>query len=276
MSLDDIFWQSVILLRGVLDNRITTDNDRISINYNIDGTSDLTVFDAVLSLIIMMNWNTTTVKGPYSGELYQVNGTINGQAMCLDQLFNGLQNDGLTPNELKLGLPFKLTSFNFELPTDYPDWYNNTLPTFDYIDPDYLIPILNDIYNHNNNNIGEVLMGSVKKVYDFLTDKLQKTSTINEFRQVTEVFNKLFLVDPIRDWYDNNDSNTDILLMDIYNLTIQDLEGLKAFYYRNPKTVDIEYKDNFIENLRKYEILFRNKKPRKSKKKIVNKDDDYY
>jgi hypothetical protein len=39
---------------------------------------------------------------------------------------------------------------------------------------------------------------------------------------------------------------------------------------------DIEYKDNFIENLRKYEILFRNKKPRKSKKKIVNKDDDYY
>ena len=40
---------------------------------------------------------------------------------------------------------------------------------------------------------------------------------------------------------------------------------------------DIEYKNNFIEHLKKYEILFRNKKPRKSKKKLVNKEkDDYY
>ena len=38
---------------------------------------------------------------------------------------------------------------------------------------------------------------------------------------------------------------------------------------------DIDYKNNFIEHLRKYEILFRNKKPRKSKKKLVNKDDNF-
>ena len=38
---------------------------------------------------------------------------------------------------------------------------------------------------------------------------------------------------------------------------------------------DIDYKNNFIEHLRKYEILFRNKKPRKSKKKLVNKNDNF-
>ena len=39
---------------------------------------------------------------------------------------------------------------------------------------------------------------------------------------------------------------------------------------------DIDYKNNFIEHLRKFEILFRNKKPRKSKKKKINKDEDFY
>lgn len=39
---------------------------------------------------------------------------------------------------------------------------------------------------------------------------------------------------------------------------------------------DIDYKNNFIEHLKKYEILFRNKKPRKSKKKLVNKEKDIY
>ena len=47
------------------------------------------------------------------------------------------------------------------------------------------------------------------------------------------------------------------------------LDGLEIEYENVIKDMndDIEYKNNFIEHLRKFEILFRNKKPRKSKKK---------
>ena len=47
------------------------------------------------------------------------------------------------------------------------------------------------------------------------------------------------------------------------------LDGLENEYENVIKDMndDIDYKNNFIENLRKFEILFRNKKPRKSKKK---------
>jgi hypothetical protein len=56
------------------------------------------------------------------------------------------------------------------------------------------------------------------------------------------------------------------------------LDGLEIEYENVIKDMndDIEYKNNFIEHLRKFEILFRNKKPRKSKKKKINKDEDFY
>jgi hypothetical protein len=242
MSMDDIYWQCVILLRGLLDNRYITSNMKFSINYDLNGSSELSVFDAVLILVIIMNWNNVTVKGPFDGQLYQYNGTYNGQAACLDQLFNGLQEDG-TPNELKLGMPFKLSSFNFELSTTEFDWFNYVLPTYTYLEPNTLIPLLESIYTHKNNNIGETLMTDVRKVYDFLNDKLQATTTIEEFRQVTEAFNKFFLVDPIRDWFDTSNQDTDAVLMDMYGLSIQDLNSLKAYYYHNDKIVSINFRE---------------------------------
>lgn len=56
------------------------------------------------------------------------------------------------------------------------------------------------------------------------------------------------------------------------------LDGLEIEYENVIEDMndDLNYKNNFIEHLKNYEILFRNKKPRKSKKKLVNKDDVYF
>ena len=240
MSMSDIYWQCVILLRGLLDNRTETQYSTISVNYNIGGSSEMTVFDAVLTLIIVMNWNTSTIHGTFTGDLYQQNGTYNGIAACLDLLFNGLQEDLLTPNALKLGNPFKLASFNFDIKATDAEWYAN-LPTYEYIEPDVLIPILENILTHVNNNVGEVIMGNVKKIYDHLETKLRESSTIHEFRQVTETFNKLFLVDPIRNWYDDTNIDTDTILVDIHNITYNDLNALKAFFYRTDDIVTVSF-----------------------------------
>ena len=58
------------------------------------------------------------------------------------------------------------------------------------------------------------MMTDVRLIYKYLEEKLRKSLTIGEFRQVTDVFSKLFLVDPVRNWYDSQTYDVDNVLMD--------------------------------------------------------------
>lgn len=230
MDMDDIWWQCCILLRGLLDHRKETMYTELAISQSLGGQSSISLFEAVLLLIIMMNWNHTDFRGRYmSGGLYLPNGTINGTAACLDLLFNGLQYDG-TPNPLKLGGPYKLSSFNFDLKSREIEKYR-TLSTYAYLEPDVLMPMLDRIMDREDTNIAEVLMSNVKNVFVYLETKLRTASTIHEFRQVTDAYNWLFLVDPVRDWSDSTSYDTDELLVQSYGITLAELNVLKYFFY---------------------------------------------
>ena len=56
LSMTDIWWQCVILLRGLLDRKQETQFTKLNINFNINGSSELSLFDAVLTLVVLMNW----------------------------------------------------------------------------------------------------------------------------------------------------------------------------------------------------------------------------
>ena len=255
MSMSDIYWQCVILLRGLLDNKRDTNNTPIALNYDI-GTQDISVFEAILCLIIIMNWNMTMVNGKsFNGKIF------NSDSECIDMLFNGLMDDGLTPNNLIPGKPFKVSSFNFDVM--YSDWYRYELPTYDYLNDinDFLDPIL----NNTNKNVGEIMMSEVRKVYDYLVDKLLQTRTIHEFRQVTTAFNKLFLVDPIRNsWSYDLHTNTYELLSKKYGITLDEIQSLQRFCETHPdsppfvvnyknKEYVIKLSDILDTNIEKYE-----------------------
>ena len=90
LSMQDIWWQCVILLRGLLDNQAESKGTQLNINYSINGKSSISIFDAVLSLIILMNWELGSDQRHFMGELLIPNGTYNGRAACLDLLNNGL------------------------------------------------------------------------------------------------------------------------------------------------------------------------------------------
>ena len=78
ISFADIWFQSVILLRGLLDNHLETEFTRLNLNFNVNGATDLSVFDAVLCLVILMNWNLG-----FEGDMYYTN---------IDKVWNGLYN----------------------------------------------------------------------------------------------------------------------------------------------------------------------------------------
>lgn len=229
LSLSDIWWQCVILLRGLLDQRLETQYTKLSVNFNLDGMSEISVFEAVLVLITVMTWHMTDFKGrSMTGDIYTYNGEYDGKQVCLDLLFNGLNDDG-SPKDLKLGLPYKLASFNFNIREEYPLFYNS-IKEMDYIEPDIFLQMLNKVLDRENINLGEVLMDDVRHIYKYLEDKLLNTRTIREFRQVTDIFSHLFLVDPVRNWYDNESFNIDTVLMDEYDMTLQEWSSLKTFF----------------------------------------------
>lgn len=229
LSMTDIWWQCVILLRGLLDNKNETMFTSMNININIDGESNISIFEAVLVLVVLMNWHLKDNKGyQMNGNMYLPNGMYDGKEVCLDLLFNGLNDDG-SPKDLVLGLPYKLTSFDFRIRENKPDFYNS-IKDLDYIEPDIFLPMLNSVLNRESNNVGEVLMTDVKLIYKYLETKLRLTQTVHEFRQVTDVFSNLFLVDPVRNWYDNESFNIDQILMETYDITIAELNSLKNFF----------------------------------------------
>ena len=232
LSMTDIYWQCVILIRGLLDNRYETEHINLPINMNLCGQTELSVFEAVLILEILMNWHIMTKrKDCLHGDIYQPNGMYDGKAACIDMLFNGLEPDGM-PKPLVPGSPYKVSSFDFDLINTKPLFWETLSNTdyYDYLEPDVLVPMLNRIYAREENNIGESLMGDVRKVYDYLERKLMNCVTIHQFRQVTDAFNAIFLVDPVRDWYDEGMIDTDAYLRDTYNLSEYELSSLKAFF----------------------------------------------
>lgn len=234
MSMSDIWWQCVIFIRGLLDRRQETFTSLLNINRDINGSSTMSVFEAVLCLVVMMNWQMTDYKGnSFDGAMYI---PIDGKTVCLDMLFNGLDENG-APYPLKLGLPYKISSFNFDIRDNDPDAYN-AMYTYEYLDPDYFMPMLNKVLELENPNTGEVMMTDVKLIYKYLEDKLRSTSTIQQFRQVTDTFKALFLVDPIRKWHNNSNVDTEELLAEKYGVTEVEIESLKSFF-KAPGTYEI-------------------------------------
>lgn len=259
MSMTDIYWQSVILLRGLLDNRFETQFINMNVNVNLDGRSQISVFEAILILEILMNWQINTVRTDdpnLHGDIYLPNGYYNGVPACLDLLFNGLKyydpylypdvvkknkegesypEDG-EPNPLVTGLPYKVSAFNFRVRELDKEFYQQ-LSDMDYLEPDVFIPMLDEILDREENNIGEVMMSSVKHLYDYLEIKLRNTKTIHEFRQVTDAFNHLFLVNPERpEWYDEGEINVDEFLMGTYHVSMYELSSLKSTFTPEPGT----------------------------------------
>lgn len=231
LSMTDIYWQCVILIRGLLDNRYETQFRNLILNVNMNGTTEMSVFEAVLILEILMNWNVNTVRRSapdLRGDMYLPNGTYNGVSACLDMLFNGLNPDG-SPLPLKEGSPYKISSFNFNLVREDSAFFAS-MYSMEYLEPAYLMPLLESIYNREDNNVGETLMGDIKKVYDHLEKKLQQSTTIYQFRQVTDAFNHLFLVDPNRNWYSDDGVDVDAYLCETFSLSYQDLSVLKTWF----------------------------------------------
>lgn len=240
MSMNDIWWQCVIFIRGLLDRRTETSYTNITINHAINGSSDISVFDAVLSLVILMNWYLTDANGKhFDGNMYLPN--ENGK--CVDLLFNGLNDDG-SPKPLIEGDEYLLSGFNFDIRYTDPGWYN-TLPEYEYLEPDRFIPMLDSIIDMHSNNIGEVLMTSVQDLYSYLVEKLRDCEYISQFRQVSEAYNKLFLVDPKRDWYDTTVFNPEVIIIDEYNISEYDYASLVSFPFKNsqnvPEYINVNY-----------------------------------
>lgn len=258
MSMEDVFWQTTILLRGLLDRKQETMYSTISINYSINGSSTMSVFDAVMVLVTLMDWKLVDANGrSLKGEMYLPNGVDhNGYPACLDMLFNGLNDDG-SPKELKEGQPFKITAFNFDIRETDKAFYN-TIPYMSYIEPGVFLPMLNDVLDMKSNNVGEVLMHSVKNIWKYLRDKLIACKTINEFRQVTDVYSHVFLVDPIRNWYSDMPYNVDAILCDEFNITQNDLSAYKVYFIENNIDFYVSYKEKAypisIYNILNYDV----------------------
>jgi hypothetical protein len=296
LSMSDIWWQCVILLRGILDNNSETKYTKINVNYNINGSSEMTVFDAVLTLIILMNNQLKDFRGNTAdGNLYIPNGIYDGKAACIDMLFNGLHmakvyqqltfyskgdvigesldelyvvvddymssDQGISydvehgdlipysevydkpwdegsPKELIPGSPFKIASFNFDIRNESPTYYNS-LRYQEYLEPDIFIQMLESVLDRQDNNIGMSLMTEVKSIYKYLETKLVEAKTIQQFRVVTDAYNHLFLVDPLRRWDQGTSDNTDDLIIDEYGLSENEWASLKSFFTTDPDNPDL-------------------------------------
>lgn len=225
MSMSDMWWQCVIFLRGLLDRNQESNTTLINVNRDINGSSTMSLYDAVLSLIIMMHWQMVDFRGKsLSGNMYN---PMDGKYRCIDMLFDGMTGYSLNP--FKEGKEFKLASFNFDVRSTDRDAYEE-MCQYEYLNPPMFVPMLENVLDMGNPNIGEAMMKDVRQIYDYLIEKLLACETIHEFRQVTTAYNLLFLVDPMRDWYDNSNVNTEQLLCEKYSMSDMELNQYKGFY----------------------------------------------
>lgn len=309
LSMTDIWWQCVILLRGLLDNQAESKGTQLNINYSINGSSSISIFDAVLSLVIIMNWMLGSDQRHFMGELLIPNGTWNDKDACLDLLENGLKtaakykpnslyakgeviavavmgdngwipedgkwyiatkdfistdfesdkSDGNiefyadfkdynydyalgAPNELVLGKPYKIASFNFKLKST-PEGlaFYNSISSMDYVNPDVFLPMLDSVLERENINMGETLMTDVKLIQQYLSTKLRDANRIIDYRHIADIYENLFLVDPIRDWYSQGDFNTDSQLMKEYGISAEELYSFKQYFNMTEGVVEVSY-----------------------------------
>ena len=257
MSMTDIYWQCIILIRGLLDNRFETQYINLNVGVNLKDDNKVSVFEAVLILEILMNWHINTVANrTLHGNMYLPETRIDGIGVCLDLFFDGLNEDG-SPKPLVIGPltdpdnpdsprvphPYKISSFNFNLKRLKPEFYAS-IQEMDYLEPDVLLPMLDEVMDREELNVGEVLMNQCRQIYDYLVLKLRDSRTIQEFRQVTDVFKELFLVDPIRDnWFLDGDASMDIqsYLMDEYSVTAYDLNVLHDLTKGPEGNIEVSY-----------------------------------
>ena len=252
MSMDDIWWQTSILLRGLLDNREETKSLMMNIDYDIAGVQRMSLFDMIVCLLVVMDWKHVDFRGlSMPGLIQSPNGTYNGQPACLDMLFIG---HGQDPHDTIPGLPYLISSFNFDLKiTDY-DYYQS-LPYQTYLDPDTFIPMLDNILNRTNSSLGEVLMYDLKNVYKYLQTKLFQATTIHEFRQVDTAYAKLFLVNPLRSkWYESMDLSTDEILIENYGFSPEEYAAFKYLFFQDVNTINVPY-NNRTYIIRPYDVL---------------------
>ena len=269
MSMNDIWWQCVIFIRGLLDRRTETDYTKITINHAVNGSSEISIFDAVLTLVILMDWYLVDANGRhFDGNVYIPNSS---SGKCVDMLFNGLNNDG-SPKPLIEGDPYLLSGFNFDIRYTDPGWYNS-LPEYTYLEPDRFIPLLDSILDMHSNNIGEVLMTTLKDLYDYLVEKLRDCVTIYEFRQVTDAYNKLFLIDPVRDWYDTNIFNPESIIIDEYGITEYDYATLVSFPFPG-ETIEVWYNNEKYE-VNPHEVMNVNVNTIQINDKFIFQDDEF-
>ena len=325
LSMKDIWWQCVILLRGLLDNESESKGTRININYSINGESSVSIFDAVLSLVIMMNWKMGDGNRYFSGDLLLPNGYINGKETCLDLLNVGeyyasrykqngiyakgeiigiavktptgivpannkwyiakrdftasgnisddIQSDYLeeyatfknydfdyplgAPKDPILGQPFKIASFNFKLKNTQSglDFYNS-IKGIDYVNPDIFLPMLDSVLDRTEINIGEALMTDIKLIKQYLETKLRDCNRIIDYRYITDIYKNLFLVDPIRDWYDDGEFDTDNQLEIEYNLSPEELYAFQQYFNNTDGVVFVPYL-NRVYRVQLYDVLNR-------------------
>jgi hypothetical protein len=336
LSMEDIWWECCILLRGLLDNQAESKGTQLNINYSINGSSSMSIFDAVLSLIILMNWELSSDQRHFMGDLLLPNGTYNGKDACLDMLCNGLYyaakyipgysyalgqvlavpkkiiisqtnyNNGKieelsgepdpnekyievlvpadgkwyiatddfvatdfdtdlangkireycefknfdydyplnSPKELVPGHPFKIASFNFKLKST-PEGlaFYDSISAMEYVDPDVFLPMLDKVLERENINMGEVLMTDVKLIQQYLTTKLRNATRILDYRQISDIYANLFLVDPIRDWYSQGEFDVDSQLCTEYELSAEELYAFKQYFYGQHGTVVVYFGD---------------------------------
>lgn len=225
MSMSDIWWQCTILLRGLLDRWQETGTQLIDISRTICGTSTMTVYGAVLTLVVLMHWQLIDAFGNnMQGNMYIPD---NGKLYCIDKLFNGLT--GFVPNPLKDGLPYKISSFNFDIIRDNYNEYM-AMREYEYLEPEIFITMVDNAINLNNSNTGDMLMTDVKLIYKYLEDKLVKARTIHQFRQVTNAFKALFLVDPVRNWYEETGVDVVKILAKKYKTSTTEIDELITYF----------------------------------------------
>lgn len=309
LSMTDIWFQSVILLRALLDNRLETEFTKININFNVNGSSDISVFDAVLCLIIIMNWQLG-----FKGNMYVDNNPFDGESGVLDLIYNGIyqsqiysyntkyrkntfvgiagnetlylvlndfttlgklsgktleelleedirignlqkidEYDNLSPKSPVYGNKFKIASFDFNLKNTKPDYYQS-IKNQSYLEPSKFLPMLDNVLDRQTTNVGETVMVDVKLIYEYLESKLRNATVVEEYRQVTDAYNNLFLVDPIRDWCDEKYNEIDNLLQEEYEITSSDLYALYNFFPPEGTEFSVIF-DNAIYPISIYQIL---------------------
>lgn len=253
MSMDDIWWECTIFLRGLLDLQHDTKYTPLNIDFNVSDLTELSVFDTVLMLVILMNWQQTDFNGhTFRGDMYLPNKRDEaGVLKCVDIFFCG--------GDLHDGWEYKLSSFNFRLKYEFNNMseWETWVRSFPYLEPDTLYPMLENVMNHYNGNLGEMLMTDVKNIYKYLTNKLQQSTTIHEFRQVTEMYWRLFLVDPNREWGSSINKDGTTLLADAWGISTVELNSMINFLLTaSDGQINVVYDGETIP-LRAYDIMTR-------------------